>query len=264
MQKNPIRSAVLWFLGVAFLTGSGFLGIIAAVIAYNSTRSEIEAEARRSARPVQQQRQQYNPWTQSMNSGYQDVQYNTQTYEQPHESLRPDEDKTVSFDVEGVETDVPVPQESEIALEGKRYLASLRLAKASIDNKVIQEKITELEQIVENIYTRVDEKPEQTTQIRELMARTMPLTTSVLDSYAEMNLRKVQGGEFSKIEKDVIDLLDKTRLAYTKLYDTMYDGDMMDISSDISVLKTMLSQEGLLGGDFEVQKEKGELRQQTQ
>ena len=274
MKKNPIRSAILWFLGVGMLTGSGFLGMIAAFIAYNATRDEmLRDEQRQSQNQAQQyyqrqQRPQVNPWTQQQWDGRQaeavrDVRYETQQYGAPqqHVSLRPDEEPAETVQAAAAE---PEP-ESGFAVEGKRYIASLRLAKASIDNKEVQAKITELEKIIESIYARVEEKPEQTAEVRAIMEKTMPLTTGVLDSYAEMNLRRVQGQDFTKMEKDVIDLLDKTRIAYTRLHDNLYDGDIMDVTSDINVLKTLLSQEGLLGGDFENKKEQeGELRRQTQ
>ena len=39
-------------------------------------------------------------------------------------------------------------------------------------------------------------------------------------------------------------------MAYEKLYDSMYLEAAMDVSSDISVLQTLLAQEGLTKKDF--------------
>ena len=252
MNKNPLVSALLWFFGVSMLTGSGFLGMIAAFIAYNSKKQELQRKYRSQNQTFNRRQQntgQVNPWQE----GYQDVDFQTQSYDVSADDDE-EEDKFVVFETDEAEQQAEpaeTVQESEIAREGKRYLASLRLSRASIDNKTVRGKIEELEKIIESIYARLDEKPEQTTQVRDIMAKTMPLTTSVLESYGEMNIRKVQGDDFTQMEYEVIDVLDKAKAAYTKLYDNMYDGDILDVTSEISVLKTLLNQEGLLGGDFD-------------
>ena len=282
MRKSPITSAVLWFFGVSLLTGSGFLGMIAAVFAYNSAVSKLADEEYELRNRQRQQSfnpwrkatgmQQGNPWQQSSQGGYSDVDFQTQSYEERTASLRPD-DKYVEF--EAAETKpsdkAENKKESEIEAQAKKYLASLRLAKASIDSKAIQEKITDVEKLVGNIYARVGEKPEQTSAVKEIIDKTMPMTTSVLESYAEMNVRKIQSKEYANMEKSVNDLLDKTKQAYTKLYDDMYDGDIMDITSEIDVLKTILSQEGLLDDGIDIsakkkkkEKNEGEMKRQTQ
>jgi hypothetical protein len=49
----------------------------------------------------------------------------------------------------------------------------------------------------------------------------------------------------TKAKEEIAETLDTINEAYEKLYDSMYVDFAMDVSSDISVLKTMLAQEGL-------------------
>ena len=44
--------------------------------------------------------------------------------------------------------------------------------------------------------------------------------------------------------------LDVINQAFEKLLDSLFEDDALDISTDISVLQTMLAQEGLTGSDF--------------
>ena len=51
-------------------------------------------------------------------------------------------------------------------------------------------------------------------------------------------------------KKEIEDTLDKINLAFENLLNQLYVENMLDISSDISALSTMLAKEGLLGSDF--------------
>lgn len=257
MDKDALRTAIWWFIGSALLTQSAFLGIIIAVIAYNRVARK---NAQFTKRPKAFQQAQEEPFV--------DVSYKT-----VDNDLRPDEAeifadaeknaKYVVFETEqniatAEKTDKKVKEpKSETQEQAEKYLAALKSSKKGIDDPAIAEKITGLEKVVESIYTRLEEKPDQSKEVRRFMEKTMPLTTGVLASYSRMNEKDINSSEFLKMEKEVNDLLTNTKNAYTKLYDSLYDGDIMDISSEISVLKTLLSQEGLLDSEFDIDFEQG-------
>lgn len=52
------------------------------------------------------------------------------------------------------------------------------------------------------------------------------------------------------IQKEIEDTLDTLNEAFAKLLDSVFQDTAWDVSSDISVLHTMLAQEGLTGNDF--------------
>ena len=54
-----------------------------------------------------------------------------------------------------------------------------------------------------------------------------------------------------KVKKEIEDTLDTINQAFEKLLDSFFKDTAWDISSDISVLQTMLAQEGLTKGAFE-------------
>ena len=61
----------------------------------------------------------------------------------------------------------------------------------------------------------------------------------------------MQGPNIQKSKKEIEDTLDTINQAFEKLLDSFFKDTAWDISSDISVLQTMLAQEGLTENDFE-------------
>ena len=51
-------------------------------------------------------------------------------------------------------------------------------------------------------------------------------------------------------KKEIEDTLDTLNIAFEKLLDDLFQETAWDVSSDISVLKTMLAQEGLTKTEF--------------
>ena len=51
-------------------------------------------------------------------------------------------------------------------------------------------------------------------------------------------------------KKEIEDTIDTMNAAFDKLFDSMFEVTSMDISSDASVMKTLLEQEGLTGHSF--------------
>ena len=60
-----------------------------------------------------------------------------------------------------------------------------------------------------------------------------------------MDAQPVQGETIRASNKEIEDTLDTLNLAFEKLLDSVFEDTAMDVSSDISVLNTLLAQEGL-------------------
>ena len=54
-------------------------------------------------------------------------------------------------------------------------------------------------------------------------------------------------------KKEIEDTLDTLNDAFAKLLDSVFQDTAWDVSSDISVLHTLLAQEGLKDSDFKIQ-----------
>ena len=73
----------------------------------------------------------------------------------------------------------------------------------------------------------------------------LPMTVKLLNAYAEMDAQPVQGETILASKKEIEATLDTLNLAFEKLLDDLFSDTALDVSSDISVLNTLLAQEGL-------------------
>mgnify|MGYP000779346747 FL=1 len=55
----------------------------------------------------------------------------------------------------------------------------------------------------------------------------------------------IQGENIASSKKEIEDTIDTLNVAFEKLLDSVFEDTAIDVSSDISVLNTVLAQEGL-------------------
>ena len=77
------------------------------------------------------------------------------------------------------------------------------------------------------------------------------LTKKLLDAYCELDEQPVPGENIETTKQEIAATLDTLNNAFAKLLDDLFEEKAWDISSDISVLNTMLAQEGLTEGAFD-------------
>lgn len=59
------------------------------------------------------------------------------------------------------------------------------------------------------------------------------------------------GGKHPRAKQQIEATLDTINVAFENLLDKLFTDEVLDVSSDITVLETMLKQEGLTGSEFE-------------
>ena len=95
------------------------------------------------------------------------------------------------------------------------------------------------------IFDRVQAHPEVEPDLKKLMDYYLPMTVKLLNAYAEMDAQPVQGETIQASKIEIEKTLDTLNAAFAKLLDDLFQDAAMDVSSDISVLNTLLAQEGL-------------------
>ena len=108
-----------------------------------------------------------------------------------------------------------------------------------------------METLVDRIFDRVEQNPETVSDIRRLMEYYLPTTVKLLEAYEDLDAQPVQGENILSSKKEIEGTLDTLNMAFEKLLDDLFQDTAWDVASDISVLHTMLAQEGLTGNDFE-------------
>lgn len=137
------------------------------------------------------------------------------------------------------------PQVREVLERGDAYVARIRRCNDAIPGALISEKISRIERTVEHIFDRAEAHPEVVPDLKKMMDYYLPMTVKLLDAYAEMDAQSVQGENVLASKREIEETLDTLNLAFEKLMDDLFEDTALDISSDISVLKTLLAQEGL-------------------
>ena len=139
----------------------------------------------------------------------------------------------------------PDPRIKEVLDRGSDFIAQLRRCNDDIPGEEVSAKIYHMELIVERIFTRAKEHPEVIPDLKKLMDYYLPMTVKLLNAYADMDAQPVQGGNIESAKREIEGTLDTLNRAFEKLLDELFQDTVLDISSDITVLQTILAQEGL-------------------
>lgn len=142
------------------------------------------------------------------------------------------------------------PDVQKVIQAGDEYVAKIRKANDAIPGEVISAKISRMEMLVDRIFDRVEQNPESVNDIRRLMEYYLPMTMKLLDAYEELDKQPIQGDNILSSKTEIEKTLDTLNVAFEKLLDDLFQDTAWDVSSDISVLETMLAQEGLTKDDI--------------
>ena len=148
-----------------------------------------------------------------------------------------------------------LPEECrKILEEGNECIRYIRKCNDDIPGEEMSQKLSRLELIITRIFEEVGKNPELAGELRKFMNYYLPTTRKLVDAYRELDQETIISENMAKTKKEIEDTLDTINEAFENLLDSFFEERAMDISSDISVLQTMLAQEGLTGKDFDTDK----------
>ncbi len=151
-------------------------------------------------------------------------------------------------------------EETRTAIEnGRSYIRQIKEANDAIPGETISKKLFYLEAILDKIFNYVEQHPNQLPQIQQFMSYYLPTTLKLVNAYKDFDKESVQGENITSAKNEIDLTLDTINRAFEKLYDSFFLNAAMDISTDISVLETLLAQEGLTQKDFKSKQTMGGL-----
>ncbi|MDO4485690.1 MAG: 5-bromo-4-chloroindolyl phosphate hydrolysis family protein [Bacillota bacterium] len=142
------------------------------------------------------------------------------------------------------------PEAKAVIDKGQEYIKEIRRCNDEIPGQEISDKIYHMEQLVKRIFEQAEAHPENISDLRKLMEYYLPMTIKLLNAYEELDRQPVQGENIRNSKKEIEGTLDTLNAAFAKLLDDLFKDTAWDVSADISVLETMLAQEGLTGNGF--------------
>lgn len=113
-----------------------------------------------------------------------------------------------------------------------------------------------LEELTHKILAYVEEHPEKESRIRRFRAHYLPKTIKICESYARFEQQGVQGENIRTAMQEVEDVMDSLVRGFENQLDMLFDDEALDVSTDISVLESMMAPTELKIEDFLPQREK--------
>lgn len=173
------------------------------------------------------------------------VQYNA---EKPVEKPKPKPVKEETSTVKYYTIDEDLPEEvKDILEEGNDYLNKIRYYNDLIpDTETMSDKLYTLEATVLSIFKKLKEEPEIAGDLRKFMSYYLPTTEKLLQSYVDLRKENLSVENIKNSQKEIEEATDVINDAFVKLLNQLFESAAWDISSDISVMKTMMKQDSLL------------------
>ena len=170
------------------------------------------------------------------------------------------EQKKISEQEKEQNTDSADPQDTEqnrreqelhsMVAEGMEYIRHLRDLNDRIEGEAISEKLYRLENLLKEIFDRVQEHPEQMHRMHKLMDYYLPTMLKLVEQYAEFDEVSSPGDDILEAKKEIEKTLDMINQAFVTLLNNLFQDAAFDASADAQVLQTMLAKEGLTESDF--------------
>ncbi len=140
----------------------------------------------------------------------------------------------------------PTDKVQSILDEGRDYIVFVRQINDVIpDTEEMSNKLYRLESIMNKIFEQVKKDPSTADDLHKLMNYYLPTTRKLLTAYVELDKQAGNGENVQQTKMEIDAVMDTINEAFEKLLDSLFQDMAWDISSDISVMKTMMAQDGL-------------------
>jgi len=137
--------------------------------------------------------------------------------------------------------------------DGRLAIAEMKRLDENIEDEKISADIRKLELVSQKIFDQVKADPAKLSQIRRFMDYYLPTTLKLLNAYDRMASTGVSGENIDTTKQRVEGMMSTIVTAFEKQLDSLFGADALDISTDITVLETMMAREGLAGEKMEAQ-----------
>ena len=137
----------------------------------------------------------------------------------------------------------PLADDARALLQrGEGYVAKIRSINDAIPGDEISRKIDRIECVVRTIFQRAAEQPRVIDDLGKLMDYYLPTTVKLLEAYRDLDAQPIQGESIQASKREIEATLDTLSGAFEKLLDSIFRDVAWDVSTDISVLHTVLAQ----------------------
>ena len=149
------------------------------------------------------------------------------------------------------------PELDKMVKDGSLASAELKRLDENIADPGISADIVRLEQVSGKIFEEVKRDPKKLSQIQRFMDYYLPTTLKLLNAYDRASSTGISGENVDATKAKVEGMMRTIVSAFEKQLDALYGSEALDISTDITVLETMMAREGLAGEQLKAEPEDG-------
>ena len=134
----------------------------------------------------------------------------------------------------------PPAKEDENAI-----LAEIRAVNDAIDDEKMSAQIDRIGVITAKILDYQKTHPDKAVQLHSFLSYYLPTTLKILRAYGQLEDQEVSGRNITAAMQRIEGMMDKVVEGFEKQLDLLFQGDAMDITTDVEVLERMLAKDGL-------------------
>lgn len=127
--------------------------------------------------------------------------------------------------------------------EYEQKLEQIRKVNRDIADAEVSRKIYRIEAITAGIFSAVKNDPAKLSQAQTFMNYYLPTTLKLLTRYAQLEKTSSPGPNVRSAMRNISEILDKLVKSFEELLDKLYQNDVIDITSEISALETMMARD---------------------
>lgn len=126
--------------------------------------------------------------------------------------------------------------------EGEKYVSNIRTSNALIKDREITRQLNHMEKTVKAIFYEVDMDSSQTEKIGTLLYIYLPTIEKLLDTYIEIDAKKVDVPNSRKAKAEIAESLKMFNEAFDGVLNQFYEEKELDIASDIASIRSLEKQ----------------------
>ena len=139
----------------------------------------------------------------------------------------------------------------EMMSEGSKAIARLHELNDEIPGEAISAKLYKTESLLQDIFARVKDHPEQMKNCHKLMDYYLPTMLKLVEAYAEYDKIAQPGPDMIKAKTEIEKTIDTINEAFAELLNKLFRDSVWDVTADARVLQSMLGQDGLAKDEYD-------------
>ncbi|MDO5302111.1 MAG: 5-bromo-4-chloroindolyl phosphate hydrolysis family protein [Tissierellia bacterium] len=150
-----------------------------------------------------------------------------------------------------IEKAQPEPEASDRLALLEDYKEQLSLLLTHVKVPSFEQKVRRLYALLETIENAVKKDPAQVEQLNKFVDYYTPTALKLIQRHTEISRSSVKVSNMEKSMKDIEKAIGTIIEGYEKLLDDLYQNDLLELGAEMEVIKTVMTQDGLLNAKEE-------------